>query len=84
MLSLYSSNWEMTIQTMDLVSRYYDLYIIHTCLLPQVGNSKSNNQLRKISDSILGHRKILYRGVTDQTATFGSGFRPIKVRHSEP
>lgn len=47
MFSLYSSNWEMTIQTMDLLSRYYDLYIIHTCLLPQLGNPKSNNQFRK-------------------------------------
>ena len=56
MFSLYSSNWEMTIQTMDLVSRYYDLYIIHTCLLPQVGNSKSNNQLRKKSQTWLPYK----------------------------
>ena len=36
MFSLYRSKWEMSIQTMDLLCRYYDLYIIHTCLLPQV------------------------------------------------
>ena len=36
MFSLYRSNWEITIQTMDLLSRYYDLYIIQMCLLPQV------------------------------------------------
>ena len=36
MFSLYRSNWEITIQTMDLLSRYYDLYIIRMCLLPQI------------------------------------------------